>query len=403
MSTTESKLSGVLWTVACGAIAIAGTVWLLDLVPARFFRSQSALPEGVTTSNEKIKLGPTGKVEIDEIDHNFGSMAVHEKRSHVFVLRNVGEAPVELEKGRSTCKCTLSELGKTVVAPGESTEIKLEWVPEQADEAFSQSAMIHVTNDPDRPVIRLSIYGKVSAILHVLPIESWLLGEITEGRPASVTGYLYSEVLKEFKLLKAEPSSDTLSVEYRPMNAEELDRQTASFGYAITCTLARDVPLGPYMTKVSLYTDVLVPNEDSSKLEFSESDGKVFGITVGGMRTGPIKVMGPGWNAETMSLAMGTFDAAAGTRKQLSMYVAQMGADEKFEVTKVDSDFDFIKVTCEERPALASDNRKFVTLTVEILPGPALDRSGENPAKVVLHTNHPKAPQIPIKVRFVSR
>lgn len=402
MSTSESKLGGILGTVVCGAIAIAGTLWLLDFFPTHLFRSQGALPEGVSTTNEQIKLGPMGKVEIDEVDHNFGSMAVHEKRSHVFVLRNVGKAPLELEKGRSTCKCTLSELGKTVVAPGESTEIKLEWVPERPEEAFSQSAMIHVKNDPDRPVVRLSVYGKVAAILHLMPVESWLLGEITENRTASVTGYLYSEVLKEFKLLKAEPASDALSVEYRPMNANELERQKPTFGYAITCTLVRDVPLGPYVAKVSLYTDVVVPNADSSKVEFSESDGKVFSITVGGLRTGPIKVQGPGWNADTMSMAMGTFDSAVGTRKQVSMQVAQMG-DEKFEITKVDTDFDFIKVTGEEKPELASDNRKFVALTFEILPGPALDRSGENPAKVVLHTNHPKVPQIPIQVRFVSR
>ncbi|MFI4874394.1 MAG: DUF1573 domain-containing protein, partial [Blastopirellula sp. JB062] len=98
----------------------------------------------VTASSE-----PQPKVEVERTEYNFGSMERFEKSSHTFTIRNVGDAPLQLEVGDSSCSCTLAGLEEAGVAPGEETHIKLEWTLKFKEGPFRQSATI-LTNDPNR-------------------------------------------------------------------------------------------------------------------------------------------------------------------------------------------------------------------------------------------------------------
>src|SRR5688572_997450 len=55
----------------------------------------------------------------------FGVMEQDTSRWHEFEIRNEGDAPLKLIKRSTTCKCTMSELNKEDLAPGESTKVKL--------------------------------------------------------------------------------------------------------------------------------------------------------------------------------------------------------------------------------------------------------------------------------------
>src|SRR5438045_6779062 len=67
---------------------------------------------------------------------NFGMMQLGQTRSHTFVLRNIGDAPLELKAGHPSCKCTVSEFSTDPVPPGETREVLITWTPPGVEEKF---------------------------------------------------------------------------------------------------------------------------------------------------------------------------------------------------------------------------------------------------------------------------
>ena len=62
---------------------------------------------------------------IDETTFEFGSMEQGKSMTHEFVIFNRGTAPLKLEQGPTTCKCTLSELDNNVIEPGKAATVTL--------------------------------------------------------------------------------------------------------------------------------------------------------------------------------------------------------------------------------------------------------------------------------------
>ncbi len=52
----------------------------------------------------------TPRIEVSQPHYDFGTMQRGTSKSHEFVIRNVGTAPLKIRSGGTTCKCTLSEV-----------------------------------------------------------------------------------------------------------------------------------------------------------------------------------------------------------------------------------------------------------------------------------------------------
>jgi len=86
---------------------------------------------------EKEITGPQPKCEVvGDLTYDFGKMARHDRSSHSWVVKNTGEAPLEIFLvGNTTCSCTVSKPGKDangkmetlVIPPGKSDTIDLNW------------------------------------------------------------------------------------------------------------------------------------------------------------------------------------------------------------------------------------------------------------------------------------
>ncbi|MCG8583169.1 MAG: DUF1573 domain-containing protein, partial [Pirellulales bacterium] len=61
--------------------------------------------------------GPQPKAVAVEPSFDFGSMMGGDKGRHEFVIRNDGEYPLQLAKGKTSCKCTISDLPVTKLEP----------------------------------------------------------------------------------------------------------------------------------------------------------------------------------------------------------------------------------------------------------------------------------------------
>ncbi len=124
--------------------------------------------------------------------HDFGRMDPLTMQEHAFVIRNVGDAPLELTEGPTTCKCTLATLSQRIIPPGGKALALVKWNSGR-DLAYAHSATIY-TNDPLNKVLQLSIQGNVLALFRCTP-EQLVFSRIAPGETPSATAVVYSQAL----------------------------------------------------------------------------------------------------------------------------------------------------------------------------------------------------------------
>jgi len=360
-----------------GALALAGC------------NSDSTTQSNVSSSAESGSTeaprpsGPQPKVVLDESEFDFGAMEVGEEREHVFTIRNAGEATLELTKGQATCKCTLFELDKTRLAPGESAAATVRWKIEEPRETFQQQATI-TTNDPEMQEITLVIKGKVAQLFVLRPSMRWDLGELAEDKPTEFTGQIISAVLDEFEVT-AESSDSRLTAEVTPLSEEELKEAEAKSGYKVRAVVTPGVPVGEYNQHLMLKTRA----REEATLK----------VDVVGRRSGPLRIVGLNWQNERMVLNLGTFSAAKGMKAQLTMFVE---GNEPLEIVELKPDPEDLQVRLTRDEKFQGKSQRYL-LEIEVPAGarPLVRNSGQ-PARVSIQTSREDIGTIQFRVLYVS-
>ena len=251
------KVGTLLVAVLVAVGSLYAAVWMLKADPSR--KQATATPAPAAKEDpeapEVSATGPYPKAVLDETEFAFGAMEAGEERTHMFVVRNEGEAPLKLVKGTTTCKCTLSELAQGEVPPGESAEIELTWKPVAESTMFRQVANI-LTNDPKRTKIELTVSGTVDAKFHFSPADTWHLHEINESEPTPFTGSIYSTVLDKFQITDLKVDSPFATVKSEPLEAEVLKELHAQSGYSIALEIRPDIPVGEFRFPLIVQTDI---------------------------------------------------------------------------------------------------------------------------------------------------
>jgi hypothetical protein len=132
----------------------------VERMPRQFEPSNRTVAALEASRDESGRLGPKAEV-VDGTTFDFGSGQRNGKGKHTFVIRNLGDEPLTLSRGATSCKCAVSELKNDKIGPGESTDVTLEWHLTTEGEQFRQTADIY-TNDPRQPTITLvvQVHGK---------------------------------------------------------------------------------------------------------------------------------------------------------------------------------------------------------------------------------------------------
>ena len=319
--------------------------------------------------------GPLPKSVVDETIHEFDRLAVGATGKHTFEIRNEGDAPLMLAKGKSTCKCTGFTVGLKEVAPGESAEIELAWVPKSELLDFVQMATVW-TNDPDQPKVELRVEGAVVPLISTIPKGTWAFGTISEGSPSVVHGVIAAYLADSFEIESIEASSEHITVDYEPLPPEEAKKMHALSGYKLTCTISPEVPVGTFLEKIKVNTSL----EEAPQVQF----------TLAGNRVGPFQVIGPGWVQAKQMLQLGRFKAAEGKQTHISFFVAVPdGLEFAFDEAQVTPPLLNVSVERDESFG-ATNGRERHVIQIEAPPGTTPGRwNDENPIKVVIPCNHP--------------
>ncbi len=320
---------------------------------------QSALTDAV-----KKKPLPRAMI-VNGHDYDFGTMERDTHRSHAFEFRNDGEAPLTLIQRGTTCKCTLSDIEHSKLAPGQSTTVKLEWTAIANEGQFRQSATIE-TNDPRRQFVTLTVSGKVTYSHRVSPTEL-VFTTLSAREPTSAELLVYSFHPNELKIEHSLMDSVTAAyfdVSTAPMSDEQVAHEEgAKTGKIVKLTIKPGLPLGELRQNLRLRLDL---------------PGKpLVEVPIAGRVTGDISIVGPQlWDADNNILTIGKVNSIEGYRSHGLYLLIKGTAADKLALTPGRISPEFLQLEFAPIQRVSSSVAK-VPFTVAVPAGtPPANHSG---------------------------
>jgi hypothetical protein len=386
-----------LWILTLGVILVglatgASSAWLEFANVANQFEPHNQSP-GATAALGSEKAGPK-VVIVDGTDFDFGVGQRQGSMNHTFVIRNDGDEPLKLEKGTTTCKCTLSDLKTGDVPPGGTADVRLDWKLVTLGEQFRQTAEIH-TNDPRRPTVSLTVHGTVTDLVRLEPRDV-VLSNVPADDGASATVHLYGFKVKDLQVLSHEfTNHDTasyFSLDWKPMTPGELpEKQGATIGLTGTLAVKPGLPLGPINQTIQLKTNVT----EVDKLE----------LEISGSVVSDISIVGPSQFIEKHSVLMfGIIERAQGAKATLRILVKGPHRKDVDLWVKETDPADVLKAEPGDWQEINDGAIRMRPVEIKVRPGSRLvNRMGSEQAKfgtIIIETTHPSVKNIPIKVKF---
>lgn len=387
MKTTLFAIVALLSGIGVG---LAGTWWEFadDHLPTTAFAQAATSAVPVQLGKE----GPRVTVEGGET-FNFGKMDRYGSKSHVFIIRNAGDAELTLIKGDTTCKCTQFELTPDRLAPGQTAQVTLTWEAKTSEPEFQQSAEI-TTNDPRHDKIRLVVAGHV--VDAVRPEQFDLVASRLSANEDAVLRlklftYQGDKLDIQAATLKNPESADHFKIHFEPLAPEDLAKERdATAGQVMVVEIKSGLPLGPINQTIMLTTgNPVLPTLD---------------IPVVGRIVSDISLAGPKLDADLSLLTLGSVDREVGTKATIYLIVKGPHRDEtQLRVASIDPD-ENLQATIAP-PTDDNAKVKRFALHVSVPPGtPPVTRLAQGKlGKIVIATTNPMVKEIVVHVRFAVK
>lgn len=391
------KPFSIIMSLLISAVALSTVVWVGKYgakAPALVIAEKKAKDAPTVDDLPMPASGPLGKIEVSELQFNFGTKSVGDKDQHTFTIKNIGDGPLEFKLGKPTCQCTVGKITKEngeegvegPIAPGETVNILVEWVMKSQTENFRQSVPIFTT-DPDRRKIELVINGSVDQGVHVMPEGLWDLGDISPSSPAKGEGYIASKVLKAFTITELPRENSRVKVTWEPADLTLLKQYSAQSGYLVKVEVPQNIPVGQLREVIKFKVE---SEQGETSAEFM----------VGARRSGPIEVrgvQGASYNIQTNRLFLGEFPAATGKKVNLTFMVRDF--EENLVLKGVSPAETRVKVTFPSEGKIFGKSKSY-QVQIEVPPGPAAKHRDAEGEVLELQFNHPDAPDLKLTVDY---
>jgi hypothetical protein len=350
------------------------------------------------SSGPAISLtGPYPKVAVDA-DFDFGHMGIGETRSHVYKIRNEGAAPLIVEFAGVSGPCGVSDMqpGETrEVAPGQAVDIKVTLRPATPLDKTGNGANFN-TNDPEHKQVFLQILGIVARrYILVFPEKDWIVPDVIDDKPSVFTGKMTSRVADHFQIIAIECASPLVSAEFVPLAKDKLDNDRALCGYEIRLTVQPENFLGAFRYPLKFKIDL----EDGAA---GNSSGKPLEleVLVEGVHRGPIHPIGREWNEDKMTISLGEFEASAGKKVKLPLFVKAPPAEGLRLTAAPICTPAAIKVDIERDEKSSRPHERYF-LNIEYPAGsPRATYRDASHGTIRLQTNHSGAPAMEFRLYF---
>ncbi len=329
--------------------------------------------------------------------YEFGVIERNTKDSHEFTIKNEGTAPLQIKVGHTTCKCTVAELKNSSLKPGDTTTVKLEWEVKSYVDSFQQSAELE-TSDPQNPIIRLTIAGRVAQSVRPVPEELDLVGisanqdHVTQ---IKVYGYIADQPLEIIKHSFDNPDHAELwELAVSPLAEEDIKAMPdAKSGVLLTVTTKSGLPIGALNQTIRLDTNLV---KDAIEIPVRGSVASDISL---------VHARGAkGFNSEKNLLQLGKLKRGRGAKVEMFFLIKGPERDTtKLTIESVDPP-EALQATLGEPTPLGDGVVIKVPLTISIpADAPTFNRWGGEQGKygkVVFSTTHPIAKEVRLFVQF---
>jgi hypothetical protein len=329
--------------------------------------------------------------------HNFGIMERLGKRDHLFVIRNTGDAPLTLEQGKTSCKCTISELAGGYLEPGAEVEVRLEWTAKESEpdsKVFEQTAEI-LTNDPKRRVVRLSIVGKIIQSVWSRPGDI-VLTSVTQGNGATASAMIFAYKSDSLEIIDHKfyftRLEGYLDVHFEDLGEEELSQEVdARSGKKMILKLKPGLPLGDFNEAIRITTNL----PDSPRID----------VAIQGIVTPDITFLASKrFHRGQRVLDLGIVSQEKGVEEKVMLLAkGPLRESIKFRVKDIEPAGVF-QVEVVRRDSSATSKALQHAVVIKVPEGTSqikrLNPQQEGYGRILLETTHPDIEELEILVRF---
>lgn len=230
-----------IWTVSIWTVTLASFAILLAAVT---FPGAAAQEEAT---------GPAPRAVVVEPIADLGAVDRGETVTHDFVIRNEGDAPLQILEVRPTCGCTVAEFDE-LIPPGESGTVRAS-LSTTSIQGASSKAITVLTNDPANPQLQLTLRIRVTEYLTFNPG----FARFVQGHghpPGRVTNLFFSNNFPDLEIEKVESPFPFLSVAVRPAAEAERRDEVEGNQWVFDLTLDYDqAPVGPISGRIEVRTN----------------------------------------------------------------------------------------------------------------------------------------------------
>ena len=104
--------------------------------------------------------GPTTVMTFDNLEYDYGTVTAGEKVQYAYKFKNTGSEPLIISNAKGSCGCTVPEWPKEPIAPGETSEILVQF--DSSNKSGNQSKRVTITANTNPAQTFLTIKGIVN-------------------------------------------------------------------------------------------------------------------------------------------------------------------------------------------------------------------------------------------------
>ncbi len=342
--------------------------------------------------------GPRPAAETPETTHRFGQVSLGGTGNHGFVIRNIGDAPLLITKGSTSCTCTVSdfegegeEKDSRRVAPGDEIIVRIEWKGKGEGGPFRQQATI-LTNDPHRPEIAFSIEGTVIPTWKAVP-NGIVLSGLSTNSTSQARGRIYTFSDEPPRRVKCQVVDDSLTsrilVSNRPLTQDEINEEPeAKSGISFSIDVSQGLPLGKIRTFIE--TSFFLGEEQITAT-----------IPFEGSVSGDLMLVGSKWDRRANALRLGTISRKAGLKT--TIYLTAKGEFRNEVLPRVvDVVPSSLDIKIDQPSQIGGGDVVRIGIEIQIPPNaPTTNNLCTETADrgfILLETGHPNTPTLKIPV-----
>jgi hypothetical protein len=306
---------------------------------------------------------------------DLGSLPKGEKIVHDFLIRNEGDAVLQITEVRPACGCTVADFDKTI-APGQTGKVHIVLNTETFNGAIAKGVTVF-TNDPQMPEMELTVKANLVPQIAVKPGYARYITVQQEPKQGTISQSLYAPDGSDFDIVSVESPYPFLKVAHREAKPEERITEGLAEGvdpakgkqWKVEMTLANDAPVGPLSEFVTVHT--------------THAKQKLVQIPVSGFVRPIVAVTPP-------VADFGQIQLTEPLKKAINI---RNFATESIKVTGIEEDLPGIDAALEP----LTEGREY---QVRLLLKPELGKGPFN-GKLTIRTDSPKVPVIAVDLKGV--